>query len=161
MPLVQAALHAEPVRSFINVPNNRSLEPLSVRESCATMTHHRAAPAVDRCLVVAGTSSLFLDAIAIALEQRQVGQPWYTSTGNLQLVSLGVCTVCRDMAMLHVRVERRTPRSLWVVTSRSSSPQSSLKTAVGKVVNFASRQVANGRRPMRVPQCTPRGATWR
>lgn len=54
-----------------------------------------------------------MDAIAIVLEQRDGGQSWCISTANLQLASLELCTVCRDVAMLHLRVEKRTPRRLW------------------------------------------------
>lgn len=93
-----------------------------------------------------GGRSLILDAIAITLEQRQVGQPWYTSTINLQLASLGVCTLCRNMAMLHVQIERRTPPTLWVDATHSWAPKSPLKHAIGKLAMFASRKGASGRK---------------
>ncbi|CAM9391724.1 unnamed protein product [Ectocarpus sp. 12 AP-2014] len=35
------------------------------------------------------------------------------NTLELQLVSLEICRACRSIAMLHVRVSDRTPRSVW------------------------------------------------
>lgn len=129
-------------------------------ESFTAITHQCAAHVLDYFLVVAGRS-LILDAIAITLEQRQVGQPWYTSTINLQLASLGVCTLCRNMAMLHVQIERRTPPTLWVDATHSWAPKSPLKHAIGKLAMFASRKGASGRKNRRVSQVTPQSVTWR
>ncbi|CAM9797682.1 unnamed protein product, partial [Ectocarpus sp. 12 AP-2014] len=55
-----------------------------------------------------------LDAFIVALNQTCDGgkMRWYASTLELQLVSLEFCGACRRVPTLHVRVHRRTIRSL-------------------------------------------------
>lgn len=59
--------------------------------------------------------STLLDAIGVAVQQASVEgkNRWYTSTKELQLVSLGLCRACRDVRTLSVRVTVDSPRSLW------------------------------------------------
>lgn len=59
--------------------------------------------------------STFLDAIGVAVQQASVEgkNRWYTSTQELQLVSLGLCRACRDVRTLSVRVTVDSLRSLW------------------------------------------------
>ena len=63
---------------------------------------------------VAG-GSRFVDALLVALGQACDGgkKRWYTSTLELQLVSLELCGACRSIPTLHIRVEALTPAPLW------------------------------------------------
>ncbi|CAN0545902.1 unnamed protein product, partial [Ectocarpus sp. 12 AP-2014] len=65
-----------------------------------------------------------LEAFNVALKQAcdGHGERWYTSTLELQLVSLGFCVACRDVPTLHVRVDRRTPPSLWSSRKSHTTP---------------------------------------
>ncbi|CAM9252174.1 unnamed protein product, partial [Ectocarpus sp. 12 AP-2014] len=62
----------------------------------------------------AGQTRCF-DIFNIALSQAcaREEQRWFASTLELQLASLDICRACRSMSILHVRVTRETPRSLW------------------------------------------------
>ncbi|CAM9582244.1 unnamed protein product [Ectocarpus fasciculatus] len=73
------------------------------------------------------------------------GKRWYTSTLELQLVSLAFCVACRDVPTLHVRVDRQTPATLW-------SPRKSHTTS-----NKRSREVCTS---SRVPAVQAFGLTW-
>lgn len=60
--------------------------------------------------------STFLDAIGVAVQQASVEgkNRWYTSTKELQLVSLGLlCRAFQDVRTLSVRVTVDSLRSLW------------------------------------------------
>ncbi|CAN0470839.1 unnamed protein product [Ectocarpus sp. 12 AP-2014] len=56
-----------------------------------------------------------LEVLVVALNQACDGQRkrWYTSTLELQLVSLELCGASRGAQLLHVRVNGRTPPTLW------------------------------------------------
>ncbi|CAN0190334.1 unnamed protein product, partial [Ectocarpus sp. 12 AP-2014] len=88
-----------------------------------------------------------LDAFIVALNQACDGgkRRWYASTLELQLVSLEVCGACRCVPVLHVRVRRRTPRSLW-------SPCKSHETA--------DMRSGEGCISSRVPAVHAFGLTW-
>ncbi|CAN0490571.1 unnamed protein product, partial [Ectocarpus sp. 12 AP-2014] len=89
-----------------------------------------------------------LDAFIVALNQTCDGgeKRWYTSTLELQLASLEFCRACRRVPTLHLRINPRTPRSLW-------SPRNSHTTAVNK----RRREVGVW---SRVPAVQAFGVTW-
>lgn len=78
-----------------------------------------------------------LDAFIVALGQARAGgeKRWYASTLELQLVSLEFCKACRGIPILSVRVDDRTPCSLWFFPR----PRSGLNTGVSKKARTSSR----------------------
>ncbi|CAM9898666.1 unnamed protein product, partial [Ectocarpus fasciculatus] len=60
-----------------------------------------------------GGGSRCLEAFTVALALTCDGDEWYTSTQQLQLASLDLCTACRGVPTLALRVERSTPTYLW------------------------------------------------
>ncbi|CAN0248867.1 unnamed protein product, partial [Ectocarpus sp. 12 AP-2014] len=67
-----------------------------------------------------------LDAFVVALSQACEGgeKRWYVSTLELQLTSLDMCRACRSTSILHVRVNRETPQSLWSSRTTRTRPNS-------------------------------------
>lgn len=63
-----------------------------------------------------GRSLLCLDAFIVSLNQACEGgkKRWYASTLELQQVSLEFCRACRSVPTLRIRVEGKTPVSLWL-----------------------------------------------
>lgn len=64
--------------------------------------------------------SQFVPSLLLALQQ-DVGNPWYTSTKELQRTCRDICEACRRTPTLVVRVTRSTPRILWSAGAGDSS----------------------------------------
>lgn len=58
------------------------------------------------------SSSICLDAFIVALNQSCEQEPWYTSTKELHLASLGLCGACRDGASLCLTFTHDAPHRL-------------------------------------------------
>lgn len=75
--------------------------------------------------------------IVVALSQGCEGgeKRWYTSTMELQLASLEICRACRSVPSLSVRVEPRTPVSLW----HRASIHTGINARISKESRLSSR----------------------
>lgn len=88
---------------------------------------------------------LCLDAFIVALNQASDAGKWYTSTMQLQLISVAFCEACRNVPMLHLAVEFDTPRCLWDSshddegTTAGESGRNATKT--GRVAPFRAREL--------------------
>ncbi|CAM9479145.1 unnamed protein product [Pylaiella littoralis] len=74
-------------------------------------------------IATTGKSQCF-DAFVVALRlARKTGDNrWYASTLELQLASVEFCRACRNVPVLNVRVEGKTPRYLWDPSKSKSKP---------------------------------------
>ncbi|CAN0101719.1 unnamed protein product, partial [Ascophyllum nodosum] len=84
--------------------------------------------------------SLCLDALRIALSQMN-GRRWYTPTLQLQLTSLQVCALCRDVHPSRLIVGLDAPDWVWEGDATSDGEVKRLRNA-------------------RVPTFRPRGVSW-
>lgn len=84
-------------------------------------------------------TSWCLDAFIVALSQacEGNGKHWYTSTLQLQLTSLELCSACRSVPTLDVKVNGDSPRGLWALKKK---PESNARSS--KEVHISSRVLA-------------------
>ncbi|CAN0024580.1 unnamed protein product [Ectocarpus fasciculatus] len=58
------------------------------------------------------TRTSCLNALIVSLNETCDGKIWYTSTKELQLVSLEFCVACRSYQTVHLKIDSRIPRRL-------------------------------------------------
>lgn len=85
-------------------------------------------------------SNLYLHAFSIALNATSDKEKWFTSTIQLELVSLQLCLACRDASELHLRVEEDTPRYLWI-NGPARTTRSSKILRTSRVPTFRPREI--------------------
>ncbi|CAM9405806.1 unnamed protein product, partial [Sphacelaria rigidula] len=96
--------------------------------------------------------SLCLEAFVVALDQiaRFDGGPWYTSTSNLQLVSLELCAACRRLPTAEVRANEHVPRLLWATTVVSTTATTTTATSTrGGTTALLPLRAAENQKPRR------------
>ncbi|CAN0432129.1 unnamed protein product [Ectocarpus sp. 12 AP-2014] len=76
----------------------------------------------------------------VALWDPLDGKEWYTSTSQLQLASLQFCMACRSVPQMHLRVEFRTPRHLWVAPTTLRT-RNEMQPITARVPAFRPRKV--------------------
>ncbi len=88
-----------------------------------------------------------LEAFIVALSQASEGgeKRWYASTLQLQLASLEMCSACRNVPTVHVRVDVETPPTFW---SR------------GRSKTLSNTRSSKVRLSSRVPVVRAAGLTW-
>lgn len=67
------------------------------------------------------TGTLCIDAFIVAINNASGG--WYVSMLELQLTSLRLCSACRGVSTLWVRVDEDTPERLWARTGMQTTVQ--------------------------------------
>ena len=101
---------------------------------CKRVLRSSTVPYPCPLLLVSGEHQC-LDAFIVALGQACEGgkKRWYTSTMELQLVSLEFCRACRSVPTLHVPVKDSTPRSLWPPQSQIGASNAIISSRVPAV----------------------------
>lgn len=86
----------------------------------------------------------------VALDLSCDGEKWYTSTQQLQLASLDLCTACRGVPTLALSVELSTPEYLWA--EAAPAPRGRLT---------GQKKPLEARTRTRVPLFGPRRVMWK
>lgn len=81
---------------------------MPLREDPHTRGNHQAAQSPDSQRGYSKAEACFDDAIFITLGQARSGKPWYTSTLELQVVSLRLCATCRSVPTLRLFLDGPT-----------------------------------------------------
>ncbi|CAM9291629.1 unnamed protein product, partial [Hapterophycus canaliculatus] len=87
-----------------------------------------------------------VDAFAVVLKEAHHGDPWFSSTKELQLASLDLCVACRAVTTLHLRVDEDIPERLL--------------DAPDTIDTHALARTPINHRSTRVPRLRPLGVVW-
>ncbi|CAM9739511.1 unnamed protein product, partial [Ectocarpus fasciculatus] len=82
--------------------------------------------------------SLGLDALIVAVSNTCDGKGWFTSTLDLQLVSLQLCVACRSVPSLKLMVRSGTPWRLWLGGVKTPGAK---KTNMSRLPTLRAREV--------------------
>ena len=88
---------------------------------------------VNLLLISCAGRGMCVDALIVALNEGRSGQRWFDSTKNLQLASLQLCVICRDVALWGIQINADTSRRLWAATKAVDDPSGRQQAAVTRV----------------------------